>query len=329
MSQVETSGNLEGQLLTVTKNISEIQIRSNERAKATHERFNIFTTILKETDEVRLHTRFLYSLLNPEGLHDCGSLFLNLFFETLNENPGVNDADEIVPFEIPSRRLQWKVQKEYPCPPNGQIDIFLESLGGTMAIENKVNSPEHKGQLADYACFLKERTKDKSHLIFLTKDGRKSVTSGGAKYVRISYANHILPWLAKCLRETYDLIPINQGLLQYRQVVRQITGETFESKDMKTIENMIKENTDVIRFRKQIKEAADQACTNFVKDLTEGIMKELRTKDGIISRIRGGAQLGDAGFDLILTLPATSILQDPFEVWINRDTEWECLCIWN
>src|ERR1035437_7363359 len=58
---------LEQKLLTVTKMIAEAHIRAEERAKAAHERFNVFTTLLGENDEVLLHTRFLHCLLDPKA----------------------------------------------------------------------------------------------------------------------------------------------------------------------------------------------------------------------------------------------------------------------
>jgi hypothetical protein len=36
----------------IAKRLSEAHIRAEERAKVTHEHFNVFTTVLKATDEV-------------------------------------------------------------------------------------------------------------------------------------------------------------------------------------------------------------------------------------------------------------------------------------
>ena len=38
--------------------------------------YNIFTELLDQNDEVRLHSGFIYSLLNPTGTHYQKSLFL-------------------------------------------------------------------------------------------------------------------------------------------------------------------------------------------------------------------------------------------------------------
>ena len=76
----------------LSQKLRDESIRACERAKATHERFNVFTTLQRQEDEVRLHTRFIHYLLNPDGGHDCGALFLNLFFATLTEHPVLNHA---------------------------------------------------------------------------------------------------------------------------------------------------------------------------------------------------------------------------------------------
>ena len=46
--------------------------------------FNIFTTLLNKSDEVRLHSKFLHFLLNPAADHSQGSLFLDLFLKCFN-----------------------------------------------------------------------------------------------------------------------------------------------------------------------------------------------------------------------------------------------------
>ena len=93
----------------------EANVRDVDRAKVSHERFNIFTTLLQEHDEVRLHTRFLHCLLDPNGYHDCRSLFLRLFFETLAERPGKDheDRERISPIPLPPSE-SWTVEKEAP-----------------------------------------------------------------------------------------------------------------------------------------------------------------------------------------------------------------------
>lgn len=329
MSQTAIPENALGQFRDVTKLIHEAHICADVRAKAAHERFNIFTTLLYEHDEVRLHTRFLHCLLDPKGCHDCETLFLDLFFTMLKEIPGLDDSDNTVSLDIPQGRLHWRVEKEFPCPPHGQIDLLLEGPRCTIAIENKINAAEQREQLAGYSEFLRKRCNDTTQLIYLTKDGKKSTTHNGAPYIRISYAKHILPWLENCLHGSYQFIPINQGILQYREVVRQITGKTLQPTAMKPIAEFVRNHPDIIHYRKQVMEAADEACASFLDDFARGISEKLRDKYGLDVHLRGTGRFGKERYgDLIITLPSTSILHsEPYKIWVERDTDLKCLAV--
>jgi type II secretory pathway component PulJ len=147
----------------------------------------------------------------------------------------------------------------------------------------------------------------------LTKDGKVSATGEGAAYIRISYSKHILPWLDKCLRETYRMIPINQGIQQYREVVRYITGKTLDSSNMKPIVEFITQNPDVIRFRKQLDEAINETIANFFDRFGDEIKKNLHEFQVRSHEHRKfGVDPNDA---LILTTPNL-----PFEIFIEYDT---------
>ena len=221
------------------------------RAKTRHERFNVFTTLLLSHDEVRLHTRFLQCLLNPEGYHDCGSVFLNLFFEVLADSPAVNHDGETVSFTPPPPNTAWKVEKEASRGQFGQIDLLLESDVLRIALENKIYAVEQENQLARYTEYLGQKSTPRL-VIYLTLDGKLSDTHNGAPYLRISYAHHILRWLDKCIWETVRISSINQTLIQYRELVRNLTGQTLATTAMKTIADFIQQHPDIIRYRTQL-----------------------------------------------------------------------------
>jgi hypothetical protein len=127
----------EASLLTLAHQIAEIRIRNEERERATHKRFNVFATLLKPNDEVRLHTRFIHCLQNPHGLHDCGPLFLNLFLETLQDSdlPLMDHDGPVTKRELPDKVTEWLVSKETQKLGHGQLDILLESASYGIAIE--------------------------------------------------------------------------------------------------------------------------------------------------------------------------------------------------
>jgi hypothetical protein len=54
--------------------------RDAQKARGIND-YSLLASVLDVNDEVRLHSRFLYSLLNPHGNHYQGSLFLELFLK--------------------------------------------------------------------------------------------------------------------------------------------------------------------------------------------------------------------------------------------------------
>ena len=310
------------QLRGLLEKLREAQARTDERAKATHERFNVFTTLLETNDEVRLHSRFLHCLLNPQGRHDCGVLFLKLFFETLKKCPVLNHEGKEVQIDFPDPDESWKSEIEFNVPDVGRIDILLKHQKFGIAIENKPNPDKQEDQLKRYADWMSGQF-DSSHVIYLTRHGGQSSTHLGSHYLRISYAKHILAWLDTCLRETYDVIPINQALLQYRAVVRELTGKNLESKTMKEIADFIKDHPDIIRFRSHILAGIDEARANFLDGLAVKIKDEL-VKDGFVvtahPKNADHNKFGNSDDRLILTPPSYSVLHDaPFKIWIEYD----------
>lgn len=231
--------------------------RKEERARTTHERFNVFTTLLEAHDEVRLHTRFLHNLLNPAGTHDCGALFLNLFFQTLSEfTPQDVEGNPVAWNPLPPEAA-WAVGKEVSTA-EGQMDLLLECAGCGIAIENKIWAGEQPDQLKRYASYLQRRHGTGGRLLYLTPDGKAAYSHGGADYLRISYQEHILAWLEKCLQASYRFIPINQVLLQYREVVRGLTGQTADQAFMNQLTDFVLQHPELLRQRQVINQAFDQ-----------------------------------------------------------------------
>lgn len=319
-------------LLKVAQMISRSKLLAKARAKATHERFNVFTTLLQAHDEVRLHTRFLHCLLDPKGLHDCGSLFLGLFFETLEDKLAMDEDFASKTSTYPPADDQWMVSKEAGrSEGHGQMDLLLEhpSRFG-IAIENKIYANEQDDQLAGYATFLSNRYGNSSRLIYLTLDGKESGTSGAHDYIQISYTDEILAWLEKCLQATYHIVPVNQVIQQYREVVRGLTGKTLNSLDMKKTAEFIFNNPEIIRYQREIEVGIAGARVMFMDKLADGIMTQLG--GGLEVRLR--PDMGKESFGshpngaLIITPPVGSALREvPFEIWVEHISKWVGLVV--
>jgi hypothetical protein len=306
----------------IAKLLLEAHIRAEERAEVTHERFNVFTTVLKATDEVCLHTRFIHCLLDPKGSHDCGALFLNLFFDTINGAPVSGTVESKAVSTEGFENTDWTLYKEASRSGFGQMDILMESSKFGIAIENKIGAREQDNQVLSYASYLENKFKTNSLVIYLTLDGKESYTAGDRSYLRISYAEHILQWLEKCLQATYQIIPINQVILQYRQVVRQLTNKTLNTEKMQKIVEFVRANPDIIRFRAEIAEAAKLAIQEIWNEIEEKIRKscpkgyEIRVDNPCLGGLFGkGTSCG-----LMIIPPKDSSLSAaPFEVCIEHD----------
>lgn len=306
--------------LWMTKKVAEATARSDERAKATHARFNVFSTLHKETNEVRLHTRFLHCLLDPRGEHDCGSRFLDLFFKTLKAVNVTDQEGKKCDFHLPPQNRAWTIYREASRGDYGQIDLLLESSDFGIAIENKINAKEQTDQLSRYAAYLRSRYGEAWCLIYLTLDGKQGYTAGDEKYVRISYASHVSQWLEECLRESYQIVPINQVLLQYRTVVRRITNQNLDADFMEPIVNFIRQNPDIVRYKQAIQESVEAAIQVAWNALEQEISSGLQDYQALPAC--GVRLAADGNAALILVPPAGSIFCDaPFEIWVERDEQ--------
>ena len=104
--------------------------------------FNLFTTLLKASNEVRLHSRFLSFLLNPNGEHCQGSLFLDLFLEKCGLAYFLDTSNTSVFAEHKS------------------IDLYLTDGNNHIIIENKIWAGDQQKQIKRYIETIKEENKD-------------------------------------------------------------------------------------------------------------------------------------------------------------------------
>ncbi len=235
-------------LVKVSGEIDKLEHARGVHLKATHGRFNLFTTLLGAHDEVRLHTRYLTHLLDPDGSHDCGRLFLDAFLEVVSLTENLNGQDCLC------------VRKEHGTGGLGNIDIYLEFKNAILVIENKIYAEDQQEQLQRYAEYAKSKKKDAVYIFYLTLRGHSpSENSRGTldenEVSLISYEKEVLGWLEKCLQETYSFININQALQQYKTVINQLLGNTLKGKDMEKIKEEIKNNLELVRNSKQIRQA--------------------------------------------------------------------------
>jgi len=206
-----------------------IKEKHDEVARANGERFNVFSVLGVENAEVR-HSAFLAELLNPNGAHSQGAVFLRLFFEMLRKNFGSQfqwelPGDEIRNFEVTAEAHQG----DY-----GRIDILIEKDDKCMVIENKIYADDQPRQLGRYYDYAKTKWDAKDvTVIYLTLWGSDASeqTRGKdlpeEKLLCVSYSEDIINWLDGCLKETVRLAHIRETLFQYQSLLKHLTGQTL------------------------------------------------------------------------------------------------------
>lgn len=203
-----------------------IKEKHDEVARANGERFNVFSVLGVENAEVR-HSAFLAELLNPNGAHSQGAVFLRLFFDMLRNkfsdkfhwfDDGINGFDVTVEASVK----------------DGRVDILIENDDKCMVIENKINATDQDEQLGRYYRGIADRTSNKKDVIviYLTLWGSDASeqTRGNLpkkKLLCVSYSEDIINWLDGCLKETVRLAHIRETLFQYQSLLKQLTGQTL------------------------------------------------------------------------------------------------------
>ncbi len=189
-----------------------------EESRKRGEQFNMFKACGVNHYE-NTHSAIIAELLNPQGSHGQGALFLSSFKEVCCSHD----------FKFSFQGVE--VRTEFPID-DGRIDIFVKNGNGQMIIiENKIYALDQHEQLKRYEGYAKEYYDGKYELLYLTLYGSDaSEDSGkGVKYSRISYQKDIVNWLEVCIKECSRLPLIRETLIQYQNHIKQLTRQTMES----------------------------------------------------------------------------------------------------
>lgn len=256
-----------------------------EEREQLEDNFNLFTILKKYSDEKYLHSRFISSLLDPEGPHKMKVLFLNLFLNKVNSLLDFDDGTvEIYPNN--QSRSEYK-----------RIDISLIDRNKKQAIiiENKIfhtdTNNEEVGQLEKYyGCLIEEDkiSADNIEVYYLTLDGHEpseASVSTREKYpelkqkVRcISYALEILDWLKACIKESYNKPALRESINQYIKLIEQMTNNNAAIEERKEITRIIGLNDENLFSAKLLldnyKHVQWHTLYDFWKELSQGFEHE-------------------------------------------------------
>ena len=205
--------------------------------------FNVFSALNMCSDEVRLHSRLLATLLNPKANHGLENEFLKLFLIALGlpEDYITHCKEQIVERPI----------GEVTETTGGRIDIILEDRGHAVIIENKIYAGDQPNQLLRYHNYgVKTFGENNFKLVYLTLYGSdpsaSSLEGAHFNFIKLSYAQDILKLLEKLVK-TQPVKPVHHTIKDYITIIKQLTHQDMDTKYQQSIiEEAIKyDNIDV------------------------------------------------------------------------------------
>jgi hypothetical protein len=203
--------------------------------------FNIFKILGVEALEVRTHSAFLRELLDKNGSHGMGPIFLKLLLNRLR----------ILDFDAESSSVEaekgiGRINETYTC--GGRIDLVVwDKDNRHIFIENKIYAGDQENQLFRYY-----QHNPKATLIYLTLNGDDpSEFSKGDNpnipYIKMAYANEILLWLKDCRKEAVTHPVVREALTQYIELICHLTNQTTKDSMKEEIEQMLKKQPEYIK----------------------------------------------------------------------------------
>lgn len=188
-------------------------------ARLRGEAFNVYRTCGVDHYE-NSHSRILAEWLNPKGAHGQGDLFLSLFLQfTLDDFSKEFDSSSA------------SVYTEYSTN-EGRLDVLIEDNDGrAVIIENKIYAADQAAQLKRYEKYARKKYSIKGYrLLYLTLEGCEASEQSGkdVEYYPLSYKGTILSWLEACVKAVYDKPLLRESLIQYRNLIKQLTGQDMD-----------------------------------------------------------------------------------------------------
>jgi conserved domain protein len=216
--------------------------------------FNVFSALDICSDEMRLHSRLLATLLNPEASHGLGNEFLKLFLIALGlpEDYITYCKEQIVERPI----------GEVTETTGGRIDIILEDRGHAVIIENKIYAGDQPNQLLRYHNYgVKTFGENNFKLVYLTLYGSdpSPYSLGGEhfEFIKLSYAQDILKLLEDFV-PTQPQKPVHSTIEDYITIIKQLTDQDMDTEYQQSIineaidEKYIDVTSELLLLQKQI-----------------------------------------------------------------------------
>ena len=294
--------------------------------------FNVFSALNMCSDEVRLHSRLLATLLNPKANHGLENEFLKSFLTALGlpEDYITHCKEQIV------ERLIGEVTETN----GGRIDIILEDRGHAVIIENKIYAGDQPNQLLRYHNYgVKTFGENNFKLVYLTLYGSdpSPYSLGGEhfEFIKLSYEQNILKLLEKLVK-TLPQKPVHSTVEDYITIIKQLTHQDMDTKYQQSIiEEAIKyDNIDVtselLLLQKQI---GDKLRSDYIikplkglgfnerQDDNGALWKSLNSKRNLFIVIKTDEAYWKEAWIAVASEDKTIPLQPKFDCFTDEPTQ--------
>jgi hypothetical protein len=281
-------------LASLLHNTKLIIKHNREKEILKGEKFNIFSILGLEHYENTTHSAFLGELLNPQGSHLKGNIFLKYFLDQIDVNfIDINTAKVYLEHSIGARNDKEKS--------GGRIDIFIEDeKKNAIAIENKIYAGDQNCQIERYYNY-KNPGIYKIFYLNLYGDNPSEESAGALianqDYFIISYKETIIDWLKICHKESSDLPILRETIRQYILLIKKLTKTMEQNEEKELIELMFNHY-----------EEASFIASNFIK-AQQNISEDIRIK--VMENLKNKI---DDDFDVVAGKPTSNIYS---QIWIK------------
>ncbi|PRP66263.1 PDDEXK-like family protein [Nonlabens agnitus] len=254
-------------LLKSTREIvQEHQIETRERG----EDFNLFSVLSMEFNETKTHSSMIRALLDPKENHYQGDAFLKLFLKEIGYDHKLQNLNVA---RVQTEFHLGKISEDYLR--GGFIDILISlSDGQSIAIENKIYAGDQPSQMYRYSQY----NQGSCRLYYLTlfgnqpsKDSLHSLTND--EYSVMSYRNHIISWLERCLQVVPSGSIIETSIRQYYILIKRLTNTMEDTLEIQ-LKNIIGNHLEEAKF---IHSHYEKTVESIRKEFKEAIHKRLKS----------------------------------------------------
>ncbi|MDD5401641.1 MAG: PD-(D/E)XK nuclease family protein [Sulfurimonas sp.] len=236
--------------------------------------FNIFSVLAMERTEVK-HSQILADLLNPNGLHEHGHVFLESFLDKYMRDK-IGDFTDFCKKATVSTEQFHIVENQ-----KGYIDIVIETKDIAIVIENKIDAPDQPKQLQRYVSSKINEGKA-AFTIYLTLDGKESPSDSrgslkNEEIIYLSYEEHIVEWIKQCITEALHE-NVKVVLIQYLSLIEKITNQNSK-KENKELTKLLLQNgnmTIAMKIPDALEWAKATIEMEFFKALYENLKDDLK-----------------------------------------------------